>query len=225
MEYAIASILSLIEIVLIGVYLKKLNIFNEVCLEEGDLSSPTKFSTKTQYLVAMSVIAIVLLGSSLWLVNRVSNIPNLIKLIVLTGILAAAAAVDLKQTIIPNKLIFIGLIVRVIIYVVELLFYNEIFVPQLISDVIGFAIGFGILCIASVVSKGALGFGDVKLFGVIGLMTGAICTYSTLIFGLLLSVIVSVVLMIAKKKSRKDSIPFGPFIFAGYIIAISLTCY
>jgi len=41
----------------------------------------------------------------------------------------------------------------------------------------------------------------------------------------LVSAIVSVVLLILKKKGRKDSIPFGPCILVGYFIALVLSCY
>lgn len=226
MEFVIAFILSTVEIFLIAFYFLKLNIFSEDLTGDDTVNHPlVNLCMKTHFFIVMGIITVTMFGSSFLIVNNVSNIPNLVKLLLLMGILAAAAIIDLKKTIIPNFLIIFGLIVRVLIYVIELLFYNNIFVPQLISDVIGFAIGFGILFIASVVSKGALGFGDVKLFGLIGLMSGAICTYSTLVFCLLLSTIASIGLMIAKKKNRKDSIPFGPFVFVGYIIAIILTCY
>lgn len=226
MDYVIAFILSALEILLIGFYFEKLNIFSKDCVEDDTVTQPlVKLCTKAHFYVVMGIIAVALFGSSFILTNNVSNIPNLVKLLLLMGVLAAAAVIDLKKTIIPNFLIVFGLIARVLIYVIELLFYNNIFVHQLISDVIGFVVGFGILFIVSVVSKGALGFGDVKLFGLIGLMSGAICTYSTLILCLISSTIVSIGLMIAKKRSRKDSIPFGPFIFVGYVIAIILTCY
>ncbi len=226
MDYIIALSLSVMEIFLIILYFKKLDIFSNVYIEQDSSSfSLIKLNIKTYIYIVMNIVSVVLLGSSLLLVNQVSNILNMIKLIVLMGILAAAAVVDLKKTIIPNFLIMIGLIVRVVIYVMEWLFYNDIFVPQLFSDLLGFGIGFGILFIASVLFRGAIGFGDVKLFGVIGFMSGAICTYSTLIFCLLISTIISFILIIIKKKNRKDSIPFGPFIFGGYVIAIILSCY
>ena len=225
MDYVIAFVLSAIEIVLIALYFWKLQIFRDDANNPDTLPVTIKFQSRTCFCVVMAIVTVVLFCSSFIIVRHISNIPNLVKLVLLMGILAAVAVIDLRKTIIPNLLIVIGLIVRVLIYVVELLFYNNIFVPQLISDVIGFFIGFGILLIASIVSKGALGFGDVKLFGLIGLMSGAICTYSTLIISLLLSTIVSIGLMVSKKKSRKDSIPFGPFVFFGYIIAIILTSY
>ena len=90
---------------------------------------------------------------------------------------------------------------------------------------IGFGVGFVFLALVSVITKGSLGFGDAKLFGIIGITTGALCTYSTLLASLLVSVIFSVVSMACKKMSRKDSFPFGPFISAGYVIAVLLTSY
>lgn len=232
MNYAIAFALSALEIFLTGIYFKKLNVFcddqpetdNQPETDAAFLLSK-KCDQRTVFYLVMGGISVILLGCSFLLVNNVYNIPNLIKLVTLMGILAAAAVIDFKKAIIPNLLIVIGLSVRVLIYVVELFFYNDVFVPQLFSDIIGFVIGFGILFLASVLSRGSLGFGDVKLFGLIGLMSGAICTYSTLILSLVLSTIASIGLMIAKKKSRKDSIPFGPFIFVGYVIAIILNCY
>lgn len=226
MNFVIALVFSAMEIFFVMLYLKKLNIFSDDYIEEHSTSLYlVKLNIKTYFYVVMNIVSVVLLGCSLLLVNCVSNILNMVKLIVLMGILAAVAVVDLKKTIIPNFLIVIGLIVRIVIYVIELLFYNNIFVPQLLSDFLGFSIGFGILFIVSIVFRGAIGFGDVKLFGLIGLMSGAICTYSTLIFCLLISTIVSLILIITKKKNRKDSIPFGPFIFVGYVIAIILSCY
>ena len=76
-----------------------------------------------------------------------------------------------------------------------------------------------------VITKGALGFGDVKLFGIIGLISGGFCTYSTLLVSLLVSVVVSVIGLIRKKIGRKDAIPFGPCIAIGYLVVIFLASY
>ncbi len=132
---------------------------------------------------------------------------------------------DLKKTIIPNVLILIGLGIRGVIYVIEYFFYREVFFVQLKNDLFGFLIGFGILFFTSVITRGAIGFGDVKLFGIMGIFSGAICTYSTLLFSLFVSCVISIVLIIMKKKTRKDSIPFGPCIFVGYIIAMIVSSY
>ncbi len=135
-----------------------------------------------------------------------------------------AGIVDSKRRIIPNLLILLGLIFRVGIYVYEIFFADNL-KAVFFNDLIGFAVGFVFLALISILTRGALGFGDVKLFGVIGLTTGAFCTYSTLLAALIVSVVVAVVNIARKKMGRKDSFPFGPCIAVGYIITVVLASY
>lgn len=149
---------------------------------------------------------------------------NFAKLYALYVIVVCAAVVDFKRRIIPNILIICGLIFRVVIYIAELIIVENI-TEVLINDLIGLAIGFGILALASFVTKGAIGFGDAKLFGVIGLLGGSFCTYSTLFMSLILSTVFSLTAIASKKMGRKDAFPFGPCIALGYIIVLLLTSY
>lgn len=224
MSYAFSLIICAIEIVLIAFYFRREKVF---CAELSDSNEEQglKYSSGKKYIYTLIVISVCMIGASISIAYNVSNLANSAKLIILMGIVAAAAVIDLNKTIIPNVLILIGLAARVVIYAVEFFVYNDLFISQLKSDLIGFGIGFGILFIACVVTHGAVGFGDVKLFGIIGLLSGAICTYTTLIICLIVSTVASIVLLIAKKKKRKDSIPFGPCIAIGYYVAILLTCY
>lgn len=153
-----------------------------------------------------------------------TSILNFIKLYGLFLIVLAAAIVDAKRRIIPNLLVLIGLVFRIGIYVYEFFTVDDI-KTVLINDLIGFAIGFGFLAIVSLVTKGALGFGDVKLFGIIGILSGSFCTYSTLLVSLVITTVFSLIKMGAKKMTRKDSVPFGPSIAIGYILAVLLTSY
>lgn len=151
-------------------------------------------------------------------------IINFVKLYGLFVIVMSAAVVDAKRRIIPNVLIIAGLIFRGGIYLYEF-FCLDGFKDILINDLIGFGIGFVLLAVVSVLTKGSLGFGDAKLFGVIGITAGSFCTYSTLLLSLVISSVVSIVFIARKKMSRKDSLPFGPCIAAGYVIAVMLTSY
>lgn len=153
-----------------------------------------------------------------------TSILNVVKLYGVFVIVFCAAVVDIKRRIIPNFLIVIGLIFRLGVYVYELIVIDNI-QTVLVNDLIGFAIGFVFLAIVSLLTRGALGFGDAKLFGVIGMTCGSFCTYSTLLLSLVISAVVSIVNIARKKMGRKDSFPFGPCIAIGYAIAILLTSY
>lgn len=149
---------------------------------------------------------------------------SFIKLYVLFLIVASAAIIDCKRRIIPNVLIIFGLVFRGGVYVYEILSKADI-KSILINDLIGLAVGFGILAVVSLITKGSVGFGDAKLFGVIGIIGGSFCTYSTLLASLIISTVVALIGLARKKIGRKDSIPFGPCIAAGYIITLFLTSY
>lgn len=149
---------------------------------------------------------------------------NFVKLYGLLLIVLSAGIIDAKRRIIPNVLVLAGLIFRLLIYIYEFVYVDAI-KDVIINDLIGFAIGFVLLALVSLVSKGSLGFGDAKLFGVIGITAGSFCTYSTLLVSLVISTVVSVVNIARKKMGRKDSFPFGPCIAAGYVIVVLLTSY
>lgn len=171
----------------------------------------------------MTVCFVLALATQISLYKNTSPV-GFVKLYGLFLIVFSAAIVDAKRKIIPNLLILVGLVFRAGIYVYEIFTVEEI-KAVLWNDLIGLGIGFGFLALVSLLSRGALGFGDAKLFGVIGITAGAFCTYSTLLISLILAAVISVVCLLRKKMGRKDSIPFGPCIAAGYTIAVLLTSY
>jgi leader peptidase (prepilin peptidase)/N-methyltransferase len=68
-----------------------------------------------------------------------------------------------------------------------------------------------------------MGFGDVKLAALLGLYLGWITLGHVplgLFVGFALGAVIGIGLMLTRRKSRRDPIPFGPFLAAGAIIAI-----
>lgn len=186
-------------------------------------TSVVPYKKKNLMLLTIFCFAVTL-AAQISLYHYTNALVSFIKLYGILLLVLCASVIDFKRRIIPNALILMGLVFRVGLYVYEFFTVEEL-KPVLISDGIGFAIGFVFLALISGLTKGSLGFGDVKLFGIIGLTTGAFCTYSTLLIALVLSVIVSVVGIATKKMGRKDSFPFGPCIAAGYAMAVLLTSY
>ncbi|GAC1384348.1 MAG: A24 family peptidase [Marmoricola sp.] len=87
----------------------------------------------------------------------------------------------------------------------------------------GGAVLFAFYYAIAVVAKGAMGFGDVKLAGVLG---GAMAyrSWGTLLTGsflaFILGSIVGVLLIGLGKAGRKSAIPFGPFMILGALAAV-----
>lgn len=139
----------------------------------------------------------------------------------LTYILIACFFIDLDHMIIPNGLIITGLVLYVVIFGTSFVFLKRPFVDSLIG---GFA-GGGILLVIyliglAVYKQEALGFGDVKLFFVIGLYLGLKLTAIAFLFSIFAGAIGGILVMIIGKKDKKTEIPFGPFIVFGTILSV-----
>jgi leader peptidase (prepilin peptidase)/N-methyltransferase len=65
-----------------------------------------------------------------------------------------------------------------------------------------------------------MGWGDVKLAALIGLATGFPLVFVAIIMGAILGGIVAVALMITKKRKRRETIPFGPFLALAAMVTL-----
>ncbi len=68
----------------------------------------------------------------------------------------------------------------------------------------------------------AFGLGDVKLLVGSGLLLGGLRAVGGVAFGLLLSGVVLVVLLVARRIGRRSYVPFGPFLILGVLWAVLL---
>ena len=80
--------------------------------------------------------------------------------------------------------------------------------------------GGGLLLLIAVVSKGGMGGGDIKFAAALGLCFGWQSLLLTLLLSFALGGIGGALLLALKLKSRKDFIPFGPFIALGALITL-----
>lgn len=81
------------------------------------------------------------------------------------------------------------------------------------------AVGFSVLFLIAIVSKGGMGGGDIKLFFVIGLVLGTINTLVTLFLASLIGSVVGIYILKKTGKGRKTPVPFGPSIAIAAIVA------
>jgi len=78
--------------------------------------------------------------------------------------------------------------------------------------------------VAALIYPGGMGFGDVKLAGVLGIALGWL-GWGPLVIGafsaFLLGGVVGIILIAARKAGRRSGLPFGPFMFGGAAIGIA----
>lgn len=140
---------------------------------------------------------------------------------ILIPMLICVFVIDYKQKIIPNRLnlsIFeVGLVFTFIQGVTNV----NIAIDRLLGMCVGGGIFLFITFVASLITgKEAMGFGDVKLMGGLGLFFGWRTIIIVSLIAFLLGAIIGIILMIAKKKKSEEYMPFGPFIVISTLVAI-----
>lgn len=121
--------------------------------------------------------------------------------------------IDLERGLILNRIVYPAAVLALIINV----FLRE---PGIVDSLIGGAIGFGLLLIPALATRGGMGWGDVKMAALIGLVTGFPLVFVALLSGIILGGIIAVLLLVFKKKGRKEAVPFGPFLSISAVITI-----
>jgi len=137
----------------------------------------------------------------------------LLKYLFLTSVLIVVTFTDLEHYLIPNKVVLFALVGGVVIN----LAVRDL---SLISAVLGTVSGSLLLLVAGLLSKGGVGGGDIKLAAVIGLFlgwpAGLLATFLAACFG----GAAGLFLISLKKKSRKDVVPFAPFMALGAVVTM-----
>lgn len=171
----------------------------------------------------IAIVMMCIVSVSLEMIYKYNSLITNIKLISMIALLLPAAYIDKQQHIIPNKIIAVGFLARMIIWIIEYLIKPDSFFNTLKSDVISCVVVLVFFLICSFVVKNGLGMGDVKLIGLLGIYHGLSGIFSQLFFSLLVAFILAVYLLIRKKKTGKDVIPFAPAMLIGSVIATILT--
>jgi prepilin signal peptidase PulO-like enzyme (type II secretory pathway) len=127
---------------------------------------------------------------------------------------------DLEQGLILNKVVYPSMIVALLLALYPWPWLNESIVMRIAYAALGGGIGFALFLLIAIVSRGGMGWGDVKLAALIGLATGFPLVFLAIIMGAILGGIVAVALMIVKKRKFKESIPFGPFLALAAMVTL-----
>jgi leader peptidase (prepilin peptidase)/N-methyltransferase len=128
--------------------------------------------------------------------------------------------IDLEHGLILNKVVYPGMVVALLLALYPWPWLTESIGMRVANAAIGGAIGFVIFLLIAVVSRGGMGWGDVKLAALIGLATGFPLVFVAVIMAAIVGGIVAVALVIARRRKRRESIPFGPFLALAAMVTL-----
>jgi leader peptidase (prepilin peptidase)/N-methyltransferase len=127
--------------------------------------------------------------------------------------------IDLKHHILSNKIVYPAVIFAIVIAALGSIFGFEPsaiagsgFRLWIVDAAIGGSISFVLLLIPALLYRGGMGWGDIKLAALIGLITGFPLVFIAILLAIISGGLIAAILLLLKIKGRKDAIPFGPFL-------------
>lgn len=234
MSYVVASMVFL-TICIIGI-IANLYVFDmkNKCMENDEAEIPLKdMNTATTLIdnikkisckqwIGMIVVAVLMTVVSYKLLNSGMLLVELLRYLSVASILYAIAIIDWKTYKIPNIFVFGLFGVGLVLLIVEILVSADNMLLLLIEKFTGLIICVVLFYLLSRLTKDGIGMGDVKIIATIGWIQGFSMTILAVMFSLFICSVVASFLLIMKKKDKSDKIPFGPFLFLGYISLLML---
>ena len=177
-------------------------------------------NTKPKYLL-MVIIAVLYIS----LLYFKGITIDTLKFMLLIPMLLRAFIIDLKLQIIPNRLTLTIFETGLIFTFLNAVLNTNLGITTFTNSILGMLVGGGIFLLITVIGgiiagKEAMGFGDVKLMGALGLFFGWLNIIIVSVIAFLLAAVISIGILIFRRKGFNDYIPFGPFIVLASLIVI-----
>jgi leader peptidase (prepilin peptidase)/N-methyltransferase len=131
----------------------------------------------------------------------------------LASTLIVAAFIDIDKGMIPDRIHVFLLVIGVLacLFSPDIVWYERI---------IGLFAASAPLFIAMLLSKGGMGFGDVKLAAAAGLIIGYKLALLSLLAACIIGSVYGIIYAVIKGKSLKTAIPFGPFLAIAFYLSL-----
>lgn len=128
--------------------------------------------------------------------------------------------VDLEHSLILNSAILAALVVVLMTLPFSPIRQHLSLGQTYLQSLIGAGVGFGIMLLIYLLSKGKMGAGDVKLAALLGTMLGFPQIIAGLATGLVFGGILATALLVLKLRGRSDAIPLGPMLVGGAAVVL-----
>ena len=127
--------------------------------------------------------------------------------------LIAVTVIDLEHQRVLNRMLAPAAVVVALLSLLPA-------APQPHEMLLGGVVGFGLFLLLAIIGRGALGMGDVKLAGVIGMMLGYPDVLTALTIGAVLGALMALLLLVSRRATRKTAIAYAPYLAVGALMAL-----
>jgi len=141
--------------------------------------------------------------------------------LVLVSALLALSLIDFDTFLLPNKIVYPLSVAMVVLLGLAAVLDDA--TGDFVRAILGGLAAFGFFLVVHLIAPRGMGFGDVKLSFSLGVALGWLSwglVFVGLFLGFLLGAVVGVALIATKVRTRRDHVPFGPFLAAGTVLGI-----
>ena len=128
------------------------------------------------------------------------------------------AIIDLEHGVILDVLVYPALVIALVL---------AVFLPKpgLASALVGGVVGLVLMLVPLLayrvlLHRESMGWGDVEMAGLMGVVTGFPLVITAIFIAVVAGGLVGTILLLARLKGRKETIPFGPFLSFGVVLAL-----
>jgi leader peptidase (prepilin peptidase)/N-methyltransferase len=147
--------------------------------------------------------------------------PELPAYLYFTAMGIALSVIDLETRRLPNAIVLPSYPIVAVLLTAAAAWQWDFW--ALLRAGIGGVALFAFFCVLAVSFPAGMGFGDVKLAGIIGIVLGFLSWRALVIgcfAGFLLGALAGIAVMVTRKGNRRTALPFGPFMVAGALLAV-----
>lgn len=129
------------------------------------------------------------------------------------ALLVVIAWVDWQRWVIPGPLVGTG--------VASVLGLRALLAPETLPDALAAGVlGWLLFWLLAYLGQGDLGYGDVRLAGFIGVLTGLPWVIPALLLGMLLGGVMAFVLAVSGRARMDEGFPYGPALSLGAVLVL-----
>ena len=139
--------------------------------------------------------------------------------LVYVSLLTVIFVIDIEHQLILDRVVFPGMVLALAFAVFNPALGGDAG-ARFISTISGGAAGLGVMLLPFLISRGGMGFGDVKMAALMGLMTGFPKVLIALFLSIMLGGLVAMILLTLRIKKRREAVPFGPFLAIGTVVVV-----
>jgi leader peptidase (prepilin peptidase)/N-methyltransferase len=157
-------------------------------------------------------------GASLAIAVRARDLRHALLLALFSMFLAALAATDFERHLLPNRLMYPAVVLA---FALGWAWPASSWIGSWVASVEGGALALGLMLVWFLIDRN-LGFGDVKLAALLGLLSGITLTLTALAVAALAGGLAALFMVLLHKAGRGSLIAYGPYLALGAFVGMLL---